>query len=88
MLVKVASLTILGTIIASAIVLVPKKDRTTVVGWICGVVNIVMHAAPLSVVVILFTNKPINIFLQLFTFSYIVAIIYVVLRAEPSASYQ
>ncbi|GLJ48902.1 hypothetical protein SUGI_1031480 [Cryptomeria japonica] len=48
-LLKVASLMIMGTMIASAIFLVPKSDRVTVVGWACGVLNIVMHAAPLSV---------------------------------------
>ncbi|KAH9329830.1 hypothetical protein KI387_001938 [Taxus chinensis] len=47
---KVASLLTMSIIIASAMFLVPQNDRVTAVGWICGVVNIVMHAAPLSVV--------------------------------------
>lgn len=46
---KIVSLAVLGIIIASAIYLVPKDQRATTVGWICGVLNILMYAAPLSV---------------------------------------
>lgn len=46
---KIVSLAVLGIIIASAIYLVPKDQRATTVGWICEVLNILMYAAPLSV---------------------------------------
>lgn len=46
---KIVSLAVLGIIIASAFYLVPKDQRATTVGWICGVLNILMYAAPLSV---------------------------------------
>jgi len=46
---KILSLSVLGIIIACAIYLVPKDQRTTTVSWICGVTNILMYAAPLSV---------------------------------------
>lgn len=57
---KLVSLIILGLIIAFAIYLVPEDQRTTTVGWICGILNILMYAAPLSVLEQVITTQSVT----------------------------
>lgn len=87
---KLLSLAILGIIIACAIYLVPKNKRATTVGWICGVLNILMYAAPLSVLEQVITTESVSSlpFLQSFLtlVNSAVWLLYSVLNKDASLS--